>query len=122
MARTTVLMEREGQSVVDCLTSRLVCTLRKEGSFSLHLRESGGLGSIRHRVAQRIRCPKKFVNALLSLTRWSDLTFDDKEITEEMCARLSKLDPAFADAVAEDVCLRRLEKHLMHADGREIAA
>ena len=122
MARSTVLMEREGRSVVDCLTSRLVCTMRKEGSFSLQLRESGGFGSLRHLVAQRIKCPKKFVSALFSVTRWSDLTFEDYEIAEEICARLRKLDPAFADAVAEDVHLRRLAKHLTQNDRREIAA
>ena len=116
MAQSTVLIEREGKSVIDNLTSRLVCTRRKEGSFSLQLRETGGLGRLRHTVARRIRCPKEFVNALFSMTRWSDLSLQDHEIADEVCTQLRNLDAEFADAVEEDVFFRRLALHLQ--DGK----
>ena len=120
MAKSTVLIEREGNSVVDMLTSRLVCTRRKEGSFSLQLHESGGYGKFRHTIARRVRCPREFVNALFSVTRWSDLMFEDYEVTDEICARLRRLDAEFADAVEETVFLRRLALHLQ--GGRRITA
>ena len=116
MAKTTVLIEREGNSVVANLTSRLVCTRRKEGSFSLQLRESGGLGNLRHTIARRIRSPREFVNALFSVTQWSDLAFEDYEVADEICARLRRLDQGFADAVEEDVFLRRLAQHIQGVD------
>ena len=122
MASSMVLMEREGKSVVDCLTSSLVCTKRKEGSFSLQLREAGGLGNLRHAVAHRVKCPKKFINALFSVTEWSDLTFEDYEIADEICARLRRLDPGFADAVEDDIFLRRLAQHLTSKDARDATA
>lgn len=121
MAKSTVLIRREGKSAIDSLTSSLVCTRRKEGSFSLHLREIGGYGKLRHTVARRIRCPREFVNALFSVTEWSDIQLEDYEIAEEICPRLRKLDARFAEAVEDDVFLRRLTRHL-HSAGRTESA
>jgi hypothetical protein len=94
-------MERRIENPVTSWTSSVVCTKRREGTFSLQLRVAGELGSCRDLSVTRIRSPKKFVEGLFSVADWSELKFDREEIAGEICARLSKLDTEFADAVAD---------------------
>ena len=103
MAESVALMEREIENPVTHWTSKVVCTKRREGTFSLQLRVSGELGNSRDRSITRIRSPKKFVEGLFSVADWSELKFGRQEIAGEICAQLSKLDSEFAEAVADYV-------------------
>jgi len=94
-------MERRIENPVTHWTSSVVCTKRREGTFSLQLRVDGELGTCRDRSVTRIRSPKKFVEGLFSVADWSELKFEREEIAGEICARLNKLDAEFADAVAD---------------------
>jgi len=101
MAESVALMESRNENPVTRWKSSVVCTRRREGTFSLQLRVDGELGTCRDRSITRIRSPKKFVEGLFSVADWSELKFDRAEIAGEICERLSKLDTEFADAVAD---------------------
>ncbi len=100
MAESVALMKREIENPVTRWTSSVVCTKRREGTFSLQLRISGELGNSRDPSITRIRSPKKFVEGLFSVADWSELKFERDDIAGEICSQLSKLDSEFADAVA----------------------
>ncbi len=101
MADSVALMERKVENPVTRWTSSVVCTRRREGTFSLQLRVAGELGTSRDRSVTRIRSPEEFVEGLFSVADWSELKFGREEIAGEICEKLSKLDSEFADAVAD---------------------
>jgi hypothetical protein len=103
MVPSAILLEREGRSAVLDYTIGLVCNRHKGGSFSLTLTESSDLGDLHHTVAKRLRSPRAFIDALMSLMDWTELEIDFDVILNEICAPLRDLDAAFADAIVEHI-------------------
>jgi len=97
------LLEREGRSTVLDYTITLLCAKQKAGTFSLTLVESSDLGDLRHAVGKRIRSPKGFINAVLSLRDWTELDIDYDVIVDEICRPLRNIDADFAEAVIDHV-------------------
>ena len=103
MVLSTKLLERQGTSTVLDYTISLVCDRNKAGAFSLTVVESSDLGEIRSAVAKGIRSPKAFVEAVLSITEWTELKIDFDVIVDEICVPLRKLDSGFAASIVDHV-------------------
>ena len=103
MVLSIKLLEREGRSTVLDYTITLLCAKHKAATYSLTLVESSDLGDLRHAVGKRIRSPKNFVDAVLSLRDWTELDIDYDAIVGEICEPLRNLDADFADSVVNHI-------------------
>jgi len=99
MKTSVTLLEREGRSAVLDYSSRLVCSKRPNGAFSLWLSELSDLGNLRRLIARQVRTPGEFVDAVLSVNDWTDLELDCETIRDVICIPLARLDPDFARIV-----------------------
>jgi hypothetical protein len=98
MARSIILWGVEESSMGGgSWNDEIICTLRKDGSLSLRPRKLGDDGATSIAGVNRIRAPKIFVQALISLAD-SCFNYDinPKEIVDEICPRLDQLDPEFS--------------------------
>ena len=99
MAKSTILMTREGQNPVLHWTNYLTCSRRKEGSFSLWVVQESAYGKVSRNVVKRSRSVKKMIAALLLFMERSDPSVGYGTIVNEICPRLSQLDQPFAEAL-----------------------
>jgi hypothetical protein len=98
MARSIILWGVEESSMGGgSWNDEIICTLRKDGSLSLRPRKRGDGGAASIAGVSRIRSPKMFVQALISVAD-SCFNYDinPKEIVDEICPRLDQLDPEFS--------------------------
>ena len=107
MVPSAILLEREGQSTVLDYTISLVCGRHKSGAFSLTLIEASDVGDLHHPVAKKIRSPRAFVAAIMSLMDWTELEIDYDVIVKEICVPLRTLDADFAESIVEHIATDR---------------
>jgi hypothetical protein len=87
MAKSIILWGVEESSMgVGSWNDEIICTLRKDRSLSLRPRKRGDDGTVSMAGAKRIRSPKIFVQALISMAD-SCFNYDinPKEIVDEIC-------------------------------------
>jgi hypothetical protein len=88
---------------MDTWTTSIVCTRRKDGSFSLRLRVvSDEIGVTSPAGFTRILSPDQFIAKLREIFRNSGLDAEDADFSE-ICKNLARLDPSFA-ARTESLC------------------
>jgi hypothetical protein len=75
---------------------QIICTLRKDGTFSLRPRKKGEDGTLSMAGVTRIRSPQMFVQALIDMAACFDYEIDHREIVDEICQELDKLDLKFS--------------------------
>ena len=98
MARSIILWGVEESSLGGgSWNDEIICTLRKDDSLSLRPRKRGDDGAASIAGVNRIRSPKIFVEALISVAD-SCFNYDinPNEIVDEICPRLDQLDPEFS--------------------------
>jgi hypothetical protein len=98
MAKSIILWGVEESSMGGgSWNDEIICTLRKDGSLSLRPRKRGDDGAVSMAGVKRIRSPKIFVQALVSMVD-SCFYYDIKpeEMLNEFCPRLDQLDARFS--------------------------
>jgi hypothetical protein len=75
---------------------QIICTLRKDGTFSLRPRKKGEDGTLSMAGATRIRSPQMFAQALIDMVACFGYEIDHREIVDEICQELDKLDLKFS--------------------------
>ena len=102
MAKTVVLMEREGSSPAIFWTTKLVAARQDDGSLSLWVIEDSAFGQVTHRVVANATSPEEINPVLLSLSDWSDLRIGYDDIVGTIGPRLAVLDAHLAEAVKQE--------------------
>jgi hypothetical protein len=97
MANSIVIWERTAATMVSSWTDEIICTQRKDGTFSLRQRCTGEEGIISPAGQSRIRSPEAFVHLLLEM----DDSISSKEIAEKICERMDELDRDFSHRVRD---------------------
>ena len=83
----------------------IVCTRRKDGSFSLRTRKVGDDGTDSMAGKTRISSPEVFVQTLIEIGRLFYAEIEPGEIANEVCGRLDALDREFSSRV-RSLCSR----------------
>jgi hypothetical protein len=99
MARSIIIWDAGEQSSMGggSWNEEIICTLRKDGTFSLRARKSGDDSTVSMTFKTRIRSPQVFVQALIDMAdSWFNYEIDHKEIVAELCPKLDELDPKFS--------------------------
>lgn len=99
MAHSIVIWDIEDSSMGGgTWNDEIICTLRKDGTFSLRPRRRGDdFGNRSMAGTTRIRSPQVFVQALIDMADCSfNLEIDPKEIVDEICPKLDELDLKFS--------------------------
>src|SRR4051794_27336163 len=79
---------------------QIVCTQRKNGTFSLRTRKTGDDGPVFSPAGiSRIRSAEVFVQGLIKMGNLLNYEIDAEEIVGEICEELGKLDREFAQKV-----------------------
>ncbi len=80
-------------------TDEIICTRRKDGTFSLRPRKRGDDGTLSPAGKTRIRSPEVFVRTLLEMADSLGCEIDHKTISDEICKRIDKLDRNFSQKI-----------------------
>jgi hypothetical protein len=102
MAHSIVIWDSGEQSSMGggSWNGEIICTLRKDGTFSLRARKSGDDGTVSMTFETRIRSPQVFVQALIDMAdSWFNYEIDHKEIVDEICPKLDDLDFKFSQEI-----------------------
>jgi hypothetical protein len=96
MSQSIVLWEITESSMVDTWTTSIVCTRRKDGSFSLRPRKVSDDGLVTSPAGfSRIRAPDQFVAKLREIFELISYDYEDADFSE-VGKNLARLDPSFA--------------------------
>jgi hypothetical protein len=99
LADSIVLRVTTAFNMLGSWTEEIVCTRRKDGSFSLRVRRRGEDGNRSPPGKTGIRSPEVFIQTLMELGELTDLEISPGEIADEICPKLDQLDRTFSQAV-----------------------
>ncbi|MER2266799.1 hypothetical protein [Methylobacterium oxalidis] len=101
VADSILILDEPGDSIGGgSWRDQIVCTRRKDGTFSLRARKTGDDGpDLSPAGITRIRSPELFVTNLIEMARSLDLEIDADEIAERICSKLDELDLEFSQDV-----------------------
>ena len=103
MAQTIVIWQATGSTMVDSWTTTVLCTRRKDGSFSLRVHSASADGGVSAPAGfTRIRSADQFIANLCELIEVAGCELD-KDTMSSICEDLAQLDPSFAKEVSSAV-------------------
>ena len=101
MAHSVIIWDTEDSSMGGgTWNEEIICTLRKDGTFSLRPRRRGDdFGTRSMAGTTRIRSPQVFVQALIDMLASFSYEIDPKDIVDEICPKLDELDLKFSQEI-----------------------
>jgi hypothetical protein len=99
VADSILIWELPGSNMLGSWTEEIVCTRRKNGSYSLRFRKRGEDGTRSGAGKFGINSPEAFVGALLEIGEITGSEISGEEIADEICPRLDQLDRKFSQQI-----------------------
>ena len=99
LADSILIWELPGSNMLGSWTEEIICTRRKDGTFSLRFRKRGEDGTRSVAGKFGIKSPEVLIGALLQMGELTGSEISREEIADEICPRLDHLDRKFSQQI-----------------------
>lgn len=103
MANSVVIWTKHGENRMSTWENRIVCTKRKDGTFSLRLRSVGEEGVISPSGKVRIRSAQDFIEALIEIGDLIGVDIGRDEIKEQIIPSVEQIDSTLAGDIRNEL-------------------